>query len=157
VHIGQRKRKIARVERELAVELGRAPTDEEVAKAADITVVALQETRDAARTVTSLDRPIGEEGNAALGDLFPSEELEPSEEVEIGLREEAVRSALETLPDQERQVIQLRYGINGDNPTPLREAGKQLGLSPERVRRIEHKALERLAGTREVAGLSEAA
>ena len=157
VHIGQRERKIARVERELAGELERAPTDEEIAKAADITVVELQETRDAARTVMSLDRPIGEEGDSELGDLFASEELEPSEEVEIVLRQEAVRSALQTLPDQERRVIQLRYGLNGDNATPLREAGKQLGLSPERVRRIEHKALQRLAGTREVAGLSEAA
>jgi RNA polymerase primary sigma factor len=157
VHIGQRERKIARVERELAVSLGRAPTDEEVANTAEITLRELQETRDAARVVTSLERPVGEEGDTELGDLFPSDELEPSEEVEIGLREEAVRSALKSLPDQERQVIQLRYGINGDDPTPLREAGRQLGLSPERVRRIEHKALERLAGTREVEGLSEAA
>jgi len=157
VHIGQRERKIARVERELAVELGRAPSDEEVAKAADITLGELQETRDAARTVTSLDRPIGEDGDTEFGALFASDDPEPSEEVEIGLREEAVRSALQNLSDQERRVIQLRYGINGDNPTPLREAGRQLGLSPERVRRIEHKALERLAGTREVEGLSEAA
>jgi RNA polymerase primary sigma factor len=157
VHIGQRERKIARVERELAVKLERTPTDEEIAEAADITLRELEETRDAARTVTSLDRPIGEEGDSQLGDLFPSDEPEPSEEVEIGLRQEAVRSALRNLSDQERRVIQLRYGINGDNPTPLREAGRQLGLSPERVRRIEHKALERLAGTREVAGLSEAA
>jgi RNA polymerase primary sigma factor len=157
VHIGQRERKIARVERELAVQLERAPTDEEVAKAADITLKELEETRDAARTVTSLDRPVGENEDTALGDLFASEEPEPSEEAEIALREEAVRSALENLPEQERRVIQLRYGINGDNPTPLREAGKQLGLSPERVRRIEHKALERLATTREVAGLAEAA
>jgi RNA polymerase primary sigma factor len=157
VHIGQRERKIARVERELAVQLERAPTDEEVAKAADITLKELEETRDAARTVTSLDRPVGENEDTALGDLFASEEPEPSEEAEITLREEAVRSALENLPEQERRVIQLRYGINGDNPTPLREAGKQLGLSPERVRRIEHKALERLATTREVAGLAEAA
>jgi RNA polymerase primary sigma factor len=157
VHIGQRERKIARVERELAVQLERAPTDEEVAKAADITLKELEETRDAARTVTSLDRPVGEDEDTALGDLFSSDEPEPSEEVEIALREEAVRSALENLPEQERRVIQLRYGINGDNPTPLREAGKQLGLSPERVRRIEHKALERLATTREVAGLAEAA
>jgi RNA polymerase primary sigma factor len=157
VHIGQRERKIARVERELAVQLGRAPTDEEVAKAAEITVKELEETRDAARTVTSLDRPVGEDQDTAFGDLFASDEPEPSEEVEIGLREEAVRSALENLPEQERRVIQLRYGINGDSPTPLREAGKQLGLSPERVRRIEHKALERLATTREVAGLAEAA
>ena len=157
VHIGQRERKIARVERELAVQLERAPTDEEVATAAEITLKELEETRDAARTVTSLDRPVGEDEDTAFGDLFASDEPEPSEKVEIGLREEAVRSALENLPEQERRVIQLRYGINGDNPTPLREAGKQLGLSPERVRRIEHKALERLATTREVAGLAEAA
>jgi RNA polymerase primary sigma factor len=157
VHIGQRERKIARVERELAVQLERAPTDEEVATAAEITLKELEETRDAARTVTSLDRPVGEDENTAFGDLFASDEPEPSEEAEIALREEAVRSALENLPEQERRVIQLRYGINGDNPTPLREAGKQNGLSPERVRRIEHKALERLATTREVAGLAEAA
>jgi RNA polymerase primary sigma factor len=157
VHIGQRERKIVRAERDLSARLGREPTDEEVANAAEITLKELEETRDAARTVTSLDRPVGEDGDTALGNLFASDEPEPSEEVEIGLREEAVRSALENLPEQERRVIQLRYGINGDNPTPLREAGKQLGLSPERVRRIEHKALERLATTREVAGLAEAA
>jgi RNA polymerase primary sigma factor len=157
VHIGQRERKIARVERELAVKLERAPTDEEVAQAADITLRELEETRDAARTVTSLDRPVGEDEDTALGDLFASDAPEPSEEAEIALREEAVRNALENLSDQERRVIQLRYGINGDNPTPLREAGRQLGLSPERVRRIERKALERLATTREVEGLAEAA
>jgi RNA polymerase primary sigma factor len=79
------------------------------------------------------------------------------EVVEIGLREEAVRAALRRLPDQEREVIVLRYGVGGAAPTPLREAGRRLGLSPERVRRIEHKALERLAETREVAALAEAA
>jgi RNA polymerase primary sigma factor len=157
VHIGQRERKIARVERELAAKLDRAPTDEEIAEAAQITLQELAETREAARTVTSLERPVGEEGDTELGDLFASDEPEPSEEVEIGMRQEAVRSALQNLSDQERRVIQLRYGINGDEPTPLREAGRQLGLSPERVRRIEHKALERLATTREVAGLAEAA
>jgi RNA polymerase primary sigma factor len=157
VHIGQRERKIARAERELAVRLERAPTDEEIAREADITVQELEETRDAARVVTSLERPVGEEGDTELGDLLPGEGPEPVEEVEIGLREEAVHRALESLSDQEQQVIRLRYGINGDNPTPLREAGKQLGLSPERVRRIEHKALARLAETREVEGLQEAA
>ena len=100
---------------------------------------------------------MGEEGDTQLGDLLPSDAPEPVEEVEIGLRQEAVHRALENLSEQEQQVIRLRYGINGDEPTPLREAGKRLGLSPERVRRIEHKALERLACTREVAGLSEAA
>jgi RNA polymerase primary sigma factor len=154
VHIGQRERKIARVERELLAELERAPTDEELARAANITVAELEETRAVVRTITSLDRPVGGESEAALGDLLPSEERGPVEEVEIGLREETVRGALELLPDEERRVIKLRYGIDGDEPTPLREAGRRLGMSPERVRRIEHKALERLAETREVAGLA---
>ena len=157
VHIGQRERKISRVERELAVELERVPTDEEIAERADMSLRELRETREYSRTVTSLERPVGEEGDTQLGDLLPSDAPEPIEEVEIALREEAVHRALENLSEQEQQVIKLRYGINGDAPTPLREAGKLLGLSPERVRRIEHKALERLACTREVAALSEAA
>jgi RNA polymerase primary sigma factor len=157
VHIGQRERKIARVERELAARHGRPPTDEEIAAAAEITTDELHETREVMRTITSLERPVGEEGETELGDLLPSDEPEPHQEVEIGLRDQAVRAALDQLPDQERQVIKLRYGINGNDPTPLREAGRQLGLSPERVRRIEHKALERLAEFREVAALSEAA
>jgi RNA polymerase primary sigma factor len=157
VHIGQRERKIARTERELALRLGRTPSDEEIAQAAELTLDEVEETREVTRAVTSLDRPVGEEGDTGLGDLLPSEERGPVEEVEIGLREEAVRAALARLPDQEREVIELRFGVGGDDPTPLREAGRRLGLSPERVRRIEHKALERLAGTREVAGLAEAA
>jgi RNA polymerase primary sigma factor len=109
------------------------------------------------RTITSLERPVGAEGETELGDLLASDEIEPHEEVEIGLRDETVRAALNQLPDQEREVIGLRYGLGGGDPTPLREAGRRLGLSPERVRRIEHKALERLAEFREVAALSEAA
>jgi RNA polymerase primary sigma factor len=157
VHIGQRERKIARAERDLSTRLGRPPTDEELAKEADISLQELRETREYSRTVTSLDRPVGAEGDAELGELLPSDAPEPVEEVEIGLRQEAVHRALANLSEQEREVIRLRYGINGNDPTPLREAGRRLGLSPERVRRIEHRALERLACTREVAGLYEAA
>jgi RNA polymerase primary sigma factor len=157
VHIGQRERKIARVERELAARHGRPPTDEEIAESAEISVDELHETREVMRTITSLERPVGEEGDTELGDLLASQERQPHEEVEIGLRDKTVRAALDQLPDQERTVIKLRYGINGDEPTPLREAGRLLGLSPERVRRIEHKALARLAEFREVAALSEAA
>jgi RNA polymerase primary sigma factor len=157
VHIGQRERKIVRAERELAAEHGRPPTDEEVAAAAEISVEELNETREVMRTITSLERPVGTEGDTELGSLLASDEIEPHEEVEIGLRDETVRAALDQLPDQEREVIGLRYGLGGDDPTPLREAGRRLGLSPERVRRIEHKALERLAEFREVAALSEVA
>jgi RNA polymerase primary sigma factor len=157
VHIGQRERKIVRVERELAANHGRPPTDEEVAAAAEISLEDLHETREVMRTITSLERPVGSEGDTELGDLLASDEIEPHEEVEIGLRDQTVRAALDQLPDQEREVIGLRFGLGGADPTPLREAGRRLGLSPERVRRIEHKALERLAEFREVAALSEVA
>jgi RNA polymerase primary sigma factor len=157
VHIGQRERKIARAERELAANHGRPPTDAEVAAAAEITLDELLETREVMRTITSLERPIGAEGDTELGDLLASDEIEPHDEVEIGLRDQTVRAALDQLPDQEREVIGLRFGLGGADPTPLREAGRRLGLSPERVRRIEHKALERLAEFREVAALSEVA
>jgi RNA polymerase primary sigma factor len=158
VHIGQRERKIARVQRELHSELGRAATDEEVAKAADIKVEDIEELRDAARAVTSLDRPIGEEGETSFGDLLPSEAPEPEEEVDISLRSEALMRALDQLPDREREVVKLRFGMNGTGePTPLRETGRRMGLSPERVRQLEGKALKRLAATREMDGLREAA
>jgi RNA polymerase primary sigma factor len=157
VHIGQRERKIARVQRELQASLGRPPSDEEVAKEAEIKVSDIEELRDAARAVTSLDRPIGEEGEAAFGDLLPSDAPEPEEEVEVSLRSEALMRALEQLPDREREVVSLRFGVNGGEPTPLRETGRRMGLSPERVRQLEGKALKRLAATREMEGLREAA
>src|SRR4051794_18240771 len=157
VHIGQRERKVARVERELHSKLGRAPTDEEIAAEAEVTVQDIEEMRDAARAVTSLDRPIGEEGDSAFGDLMASDEPEPEEEVEVSLRAEALQRALDHLPDRERQVVKLRFGVNGNDPTPLRETGRRMGLSPERVRQLEAKALKRLAASREMEGLSEAA
>ncbi len=157
VHIGQRERKIARAERDLASRLGRDAEDEEIAKEAELPLDQVLEVRSAARTITSLDRPVGEEGETAFGDLLPSERAEPEEEVEMSLREQTLREAVEQLPERERQVVKLRYGINGDEPTPLRETGRRLGLSPERVRQLESEALEHLAMHREVEGLREAA
>ena len=117
----------------------------------------IEETREVMRTITSLDRPVGEEGGTALGDLIESDERPPEEEVDIGLREDAIHSAIERLPEREREVVRLRYGINGDAPTPLREAGRRLGMSPEGVRRLETQALKHLAQEREVEALREAA
>jgi len=157
VHIGQRERKIARSEQQLATELGRPPTDEEIAAAAELPLEQVLEVRDAARTVTSLDRPVGEGDETAFGELLPGNRPTPDEEVEIGFREEALHRALEKLPEPERKVVKLRYGINGDNPTPLREAGQMLGMSAEGVRKLEKRALERLAQEREIEGLRDAA
>jgi RNA polymerase primary sigma factor len=137
--------------------LGREPTDEEIAAAADLAVKEVRETREAARVVTSLDRPVGEEEDTSLGSLLPSGERGPEEEVEISLRQDALRRALERLPEREREVVKLRYGINGDEPTPLTETGRRLGISQDAVRRIERRALSELAESRELEALKPAA
>jgi len=157
VHIGQRERKIARVERELSARLGRDPTDAEISEAAELPLEQIREVRDAARTITSLDRPVGEDGETALGDLLESEEEGPEQEVELSLREETLRHAVDELPEREREVVKLRYGITGNDPIPLRETGRRLGISPEGVRQVEAQALKRLAVTREVEALGSAA
>ncbi len=157
VHIGQRERKIGRAARELVAALGREPTDEELATAAELDIREIREARQAARVVTSLDRPVGEEEDLTLGALLASDERGPEEEVEIALRGEALRSALERLPEPEREVVKLRYGIGGDGPTPLTEAGRRLGLSADRVRQLERRALAELAESRELDALRPAA
>ena len=157
IHIGQRQRKIALFERDFQAREGRGPTDEEIAESTQLSQKEIDEVREVTRTVTSLERPIGEEGETELGDLLPSEGPGTEEEVEVALTEQSLRRALEGLPERERQVIGLRYGINGEEPVPLREAGRRLGVSPESVRTIEKAALRRLAENREVAALSEAA
>ena len=157
VHIGQRERRIGRARAELAARLGREPTDEETAAAADLEVREVRASRDIARVVTSLDRPVGEEDETTLGALLASDDSAPHEEVEIADRDDALRRALERLPEAERNVVMLRYGIDGDKPTPLREAGRRLGISSDAVRKLERKALAELAASRELEALRTAA
>ncbi len=157
VHIGQRERKIVRAERELSATIGREPTDDEIASHAELPLDQVEEVRDAARTVTSLDRPVGEEGDTALGDLLEGGAPPVDQEVEVSLSEELLRKTIEDLPETERDVITLRFGLTGDDPKPLRETGRRLGLSAERVRQIESRALKRLAMRRELEALREVA
>jgi RNA polymerase primary sigma factor len=157
VHLGQRERRVARAGRELAARLGREPTDEEIAKEADLSLEELAEVRDAVRVVTSLDRPVGKGEDTPYGALLASDERGPEEEVDILLREDALRRALDQLPEQEREVVKLRYGVGGDEPTPLVETGRRLGISQDTVRRLERKALAELAASRELDALSPAA
>jgi RNA polymerase primary sigma factor len=156
VHIVEREQKISRAERQLTAKLERPPTDEEIAKQAKLTLKHVQEVRAAARAVTSLDKPVGSEGDTSFGELIAGEHSEPSEEVHLTLAENAVRRAVETLPERERAVVKLRYGMDGDpDPKSLEQIGRQLGLTRERVRQIEAQALRRLAERREVAALGE--
>jgi RNA polymerase primary sigma factor len=113
--------------------------------------------RDAARTVTSLDRPVNDEDGAPLGELFPSADEEPVEEVDREVREEVVRRAVWELPDPEREIVLRRYGLADDRPQSVEQVVRSLGVSRAEVRQIEHRALERLAGRREVEAVKDVA
>jgi RNA polymerase primary sigma factor len=151
VHIVDRERKMAKAERELLTKLGRAPTLQEVAKAAKLPLKQVRDVQDAARAVTSLDRPVGSESDTSLGELVSGNEAPPEEELEVSLRQDALRRAVAELPDREQDVLKLRFGLNGDpSPQSLEQIGKTLGLTRERVRQIETDALKRLAVSREL-------
>ena len=155
-HLAQREQRIFRAQRDLATQLERDPTDEEVAEAAGLTTDQLQVVRGAARTVTSLDRPVGEEGDTELVDLVADRSAEPDEEVSLGLRDESIGRAIASLPEIQRDVVRLRYGMTGDDPMSFREIASRLGMSHERVRRLESDALAQLSTAREVEAMREA-
>jgi RNA polymerase primary sigma factor len=158
VHIVDRERKIARAERELMAKLGRPPDEDEIAKAAKLPLKQVREVREAARAVTSLDRPVGEEGETSFGELVAGDEPTPDETLRVSLEEDTLRRAVAGLPDRQQEVLKLRYGLNGDNGDPhsLEEIGQLMGLTRERVRQLEAEALERLAVNREIEALRAA-
>jgi RNA polymerase primary sigma factor len=157
-NVAQRERRIARVERELQTQLGREPTIEEVAVAAELQPADVQELRDAARTVTSLDRPVGDDGAASLGELIADESSGPGEEVFLKMREQLVHETIAQLPETMGRVLRMRYGLDGSpEPRTLASIGRELGVSAERVRQIEERALQHLALRRELQSLAEAA
>jgi RNA polymerase primary sigma factor len=159
VHILEREQKLARSERELAAKLGREPTDEEVAEDSRLTLKHVKEVREAARAVTSIDRPFGD-GEGSLADVVAvSEDASPDEEAETTLRREAVRQVVEQLPEAQREVIELRFGLarGVEGPQSLESIGKRLGLSRERVRQLESEALTRLSADDSLAELASSA
>src|SRR5438093_5446388 len=150
VHIVERMQKLNRAERTLWTQLGREPTLEEVAEEAGLPLHQAYEVRAAARASLSLDQPVGEQEDAVFGDFVAGDDPLPEERVEISLRSQALVVALQALPDRERQVLVLRYGLVDEEPKTLEEIGKRLGLTRERVRQIELESLRRLAGLREM-------
>ncbi len=157
VHIAERETRIGRAERELQAKLGRPGTDDEIATAAKVSLKHLREVRQAARAVTSLDKPLGDDNDASIGDLIGGTQEGVEEEVEISLTEDTLHRALETLPPREQEVLRLRYGLANEEPQSLEAIGRTMGLTRERVRQIEGQALERLAVSREIEALRSAA
>ncbi|HZU18879.1 MAG TPA: sigma-70 family RNA polymerase sigma factor [Candidatus Dormibacteraeota bacterium] len=153
----ERERKLARVEEELRRRLGREPTTAELAAEVGLSRVQIEDLRSAARAVVSLDQPVGEEGETRLGELLPEAGAGPEETVTVRLGDQRLRQAVDALPEPERQVVRLRFGVGGEGPLPLPEVAQRLGLSVGQVRRAEVRALDRLALDRELQALREAA
>jgi RNA polymerase primary sigma factor len=154
VHVGQELSRVRAAERRLAAELGRDATPEEVAQSVSLTVAQLEELRAAERIPVSLEARVGSDGDTELGALLPQQGPTPFDELEVELAEASIRRALERLDPRGRQVIELRFGIGGSEPLPLREVARRMGLSAEGVRKLERRALRTLAEERELQALS---
>ncbi len=157
VHVVERQQRVSRAERTLTSRLGRDPTDAEIAAESRLPLERVAEVRELPRTITSLDRPVGEDGDTSFGDLIAAETEEPLADIEVSLREEVLGRVLDELPERDREVIVSRYGIGAHEPQTLDQIGRRLGVSRERVRQIERGALERLARARESESLRDLA
>jgi len=157
VHIEQRERKLSRAERELTAKLSRDPTDEEIAEAAEMELDEVHALREARQGVTSLDVGVGEDGDTSLGDLIASDRPSPADEVAELETTGVVADVLAQLPANERKVIELRFGLRDGQERTLDAAGRELGVTRERVRQLEDRALRRLRDEQALDALREAA
>ncbi len=157
VHVAQRQVKVRKVESELALKLGREPTDEEVALVAELPIDQVTEVRELSAAITSLDQPVGDDGETALGDLLKSDERGPEERATDNWRDAQVAEVLAKLPEMERNVIQLRFGLGGDEPRTVRQTGAELGITTSQAGELERRALTTLARNPEMAALRLAA
>jgi RNA polymerase primary sigma factor len=154
VHVDERRRKLSRERQRFEAREGREPTIEELAAVAGMEVGHAQEALEAVEANISLNRPVGDDGDGELADLLADREsVDPTDEADRSLRDHGIRQALQTLPDRERRVIELRFGFDGESRS-LEAIGKELGITRERVRQLEASAFARLAG--ELEGLVEA-
>ncbi len=145
VHMVEKLNKVVHVERQLVQELGREPTPEEVAKELNWEVFEIKEILRMAQMPISLEKPIGEEEDSELGDFVEDHTAEsPFELATENLRRENVGRALDALPEREREVIEMRYGLKGHEARTLEEVGRAFGVTRERVRQIENNTLKKL-------------
>jgi RNA polymerase primary sigma factor len=146
VHLSERLSAIRRVSLDLAHKLGAMPSRQEIAEAMAMPIDELDSLLRQALTTSSLDAPVnGDEGRSFLGDLIANgDDEEPLDRVERGIHQEQLGRWLSHLSEQERQVLQMRFGLEGQDRHTLAEIGRQLDVSRERVRQVELKALRKL-------------
>jgi RNA polymerase primary sigma factor len=145
VHMVEKLNNVVHVERQLVQKLGRDPTPEEIAQELRCSPREVRDVLRISQLPISLEKPIGEEEDSALGDFVQDETAEsPFEMATVIMQKENVRRALDALPERERQVIEMRYGINGGRPKTLEEVGREFNVTRERIRQIENNTLKKL-------------
>ena len=155
VHMVEKLNKVVHIERQLVQRLGREPKPEEIAEELEMTTEEVREILRMAQHPVSLEKPIGEEEDSELGDFVEDENTEtPDEAASLTLRRSDIEIALASLPERERQVIELRFGLTGGQPCTLEEVGKAFGVTRERIRQIENNTLKKLESPARGAGAS---
>jgi RNA polymerase primary sigma factor len=156
VHMVEKLNKVVHIERQLVQRLGREPQPEEIAEELEMTTEEVRDILRMAQLPVSLEKPIGEEEESSLGDFVPDESAEsPYDTAQVQLRREDIKKALDALPERERQVIELRFGLRGEQPCTLEEVGRAFGVTRERIRQIENNTLKKLESLPEAQGLRD--
>ncbi|HWJ31036.1 MAG TPA: RNA polymerase sigma factor RpoD [Gaiellaceae bacterium] len=156
VHMVEKLNKVVHIERQLVQRLGREPRPDEIAEELEMTTEEVREILRMSQLPVSLEKPIGEEEESELGDFVEDESAEsPFDTATLSLRREDVEYALSALPERERQVIELRFGLSGAQPCTLEEVGRAFGVTRERIRQIENNTLKKLESLPEAQGLKD--
>jgi RNA polymerase primary sigma factor len=156
VHMVEKLNKVVHIERQLVQRLGREPQPDEIAVELEMTTEEVREILRMAQLPVSLEKPIGEEEESELGDFVQDEQAEsPFDTASVQLRREDIEKALDSLPERERKVIELRFGLTGAQPCTLEEVGRAFGVTRERIRQIENNTLKRLETLPEAQGLRD--
>ncbi len=156
VHMIEKINKMVRTEWKLLQETGKEPTDDELAAELGIEPHEVQQIRSIARRTTSLETPVGEEGDAELGDFIENQSTPDPAEVVAGiLAKESLATVLQGMGERERKVVELRFGFKGEHPRTLAEVSSRFNVSRERIRQIEAKALEQIKAALEIQALRE--
>ncbi len=157
VHMVEKLNKVVHIERQLVQRLGREPFPEEIAEELELGTDEVREILRMSQLPVSLEKPIGEDEDSSLGDLVPDEQAEsPFDTASLSLRREDVELALSALPERERKVIELRFGLDGSQPCTLEEVGREFGVTRERIRQIENNTLKKLQKLPEAQRLRDA-
>jgi RNA polymerase primary sigma factor len=158
VHMVEKLNRVTHVERQLVQRMGREPEPAEIAEELKITIREVRDILRVAQMPISLEKPVGDEEESELGDFVADDRTEePFDTATERLQREDIQRALDALPERERQVIELRYGLRGHEPLTLEEVGRAFGVTRERIRQIENNTLKKLKQLPEAQRLRELA